>query len=196
MDLHIFNNINKTNKSISIYYTIYDIRNPYLKLLLSNINRIKRLILNITTENPSEKDLNAFFETFFSIKDISNDLIYLKIECNKYNKGSISSNLFEKINDFKLLKYLYIKNLNFNGYLCLNLNKLNLLSVYNCNIIYALKNAMNKELKVLNVYSGNISNLEALEKSNSLEILKLTKIELSNINILEKVNFKELIIIN
>ena len=57
-----FENLNKFNKILSIYYTLDNIRDFDLKEL--NI-KIKRLILEITESNPLEKNINYLFETLF-----------------------------------------------------------------------------------------------------------------------------------
>ena len=53
----------------------------------------------------------------------------------------INSDLFENINKFKLLKYLYINSFNFNTNFILTLNDLKLLSIkYSKNILISKKN--------------------------------------------------------
>ena len=147
-----------------------------------------------------KENIKYYFENLFSFKDIGNTLIYLKIDIS----GCIVSDLFQKINNFKLLKYLYIKELNFTKDLCLKLNELSMLSIKESNIINVLKNSMYPKLKELYYYDSyykikideienanfkvlkflildagysNISNIKELEKGNfsNLEILKLTK---------------------
>jgi len=207
-----FENLNKSNKILSIYYTLDNIRDFDLKEL--NL-KIKRLTLEITASNPLEKDINYLFETLFSIKNIENNLIYLKIIGAN---GVAKSSVFKKLNDFKLLKNLYIENLNISCNFDLYLNELNVLRLKNCNIFNRLNNSISKKLKVLQFYNSltsinelnkvnfkdlkvlyikrcSLSNLDALENANfdKLEKLDLSKNEkISNISIFEKLNLKKL----
>ena len=204
-----FDNLIKSNKSLSIEYSLDNIRDFDLKEL--NI-KIKRLTLIITASNPLEKDINYLFETLFSIKNIENNLIYLEINGAD---GQANSIIFNKLNDFKLLKYLYIRNLNINCNIDLYLNELSVLIIKNSNIFnrlisqklkvlkfyncltfkHELDKANFKDLKTLYINNCSLSNLDVLENVNfdKLEQLDLCRNKkISNINILEKLNLKEL----
>ena len=86
----------------------------YLKDININFNKIKRLKLKIENEHKEKDDIKIknFFETLFSFNNIENNLIYFDLDidflCDGINNESIG-----KINNFKFLRYLYIKNLNF-----------------------------------------------------------------------------------
>ena len=64
-------------------------------------------------------DNDMLFETFFSFNKIENNLIYLNINFNSLTR--VDTGLFEKINNFKSLRYLYIKYFEFNKILNLKL---------------------------------------------------------------------------
>ena len=138
-----FDNLIKSDKSLSINYSLDNIRDFNLKEL--NI-KIKIFVLKITASNPLEKDINYLFETLFSIKNIENNLIYLVIFGAN---GHANSNLLKKLNDFKLLKYLSIKNLNISCNIDLYLNELSMLTIQNSNIFNRLENSISQKLKVL-----------------------------------------------
>ena len=73
------------------------------------------------------------------MNNIENNLIYLDIHFSSVMK--INSDLFENINKFKLLKYLYINSFNFNTNFIITLNDLKLLSIkYSKNILISKKN--------------------------------------------------------
>ena len=113
--LKFFDKLNKSNiKYSSIYYDFYELyKINYLNEFNIDFNKIKKLTLNINNKIEDEKN-NYFFETLFSFNNIENNLIYLKIYFNEYNGIYLSPELFEKINNFKSLKYLYIHKFNFN----------------------------------------------------------------------------------
>jgi len=213
--IKVFNNLNKLNKNLSIFYHTKHIGK--FKLKEFNIKNIKRLTLDIDgKKHPSLKKGTKYFYNLFSIQDFEKNLIYFKISFK--DSCSIDSILFESIKNFKMLKYLYIENLNFHNYFYLKLNELIVLSVHKSNLIYQIKNTMNSKLKVLycdflnpEIETGNheklkeilyynyINNTKGLEKVNinNLEILKVTRNSfLSDINILAKANFIKLKILD
>ena len=107
------------NMDTSIYYDLRDINKINLKEININFNKIKALtICNFDYElllskkenkNVMQNDFNNFFDILFSF-NIESNLIYLNLELN-YCK--INPILFEKINNFKSLRYLKIKGINF-----------------------------------------------------------------------------------
>ena len=94
----------------SIFYYLEDANKiNYLKEINIDFNKIKRLTIENEDEkeykdNINEKQIKNFFEILFSINNINNNLIYLNI---KMKHCKINPELFENINNFKLLRYLY-----------------------------------------------------------------------------------------
>ena len=223
--IKFFENLNKLDiKYTSIYYRLKDINKlGYLKEININFNKIKRLKIQIgyAFKNKDIKNSNAeiivknFFDTLFSFNNIENNLIYLDINFTKYE---VKSELFEKINNFKSLRYLYLKNIYFKKNFIFKLNELKLLSLQSCKNVklssgklkelnISLINTRNinllnkvnlKELNKLEFHWNKISNIDILKKVNLKELkeLYLTWNNISNINVLEKVNFKDLKILN
>lgn len=69
---------------------------------------------------------NCFLKSLFSLNDIKNNLICLKLYfCHKH--CTIKSDSFEEINKMKLLKYLYIININFDRGVEIKLKNLNII---------------------------------------------------------------------
>jgi len=190
------NNINYT----SIFYNLKDITKiDYLKEININFNKIKKLTIesdykfNIEDEDKNKdikKQIKHFLEILFSINNIENKLIYLNIKFKSYK---INPELFENINNFKLLRYLYLENIEFENDFIIKLNLLKLLSIKLCENI-KLSEISNEELKILKLTENRISDINILEKVNfkQLKELNLSHNYISDINILEKVNFKEL----
>ena len=126
-----FDKLNKLNIEYeSIFYDYKDINNiNYLKQININFNKIKKITLAIEYDNNYYYYFNRkqkdFLEVLFSFKNIVNNLIYLDIKY-KYYKINIPPNLFENINNFKSLRYLFIENVNFKEDFILKLNELKL----------------------------------------------------------------------
>jgi len=188
-----FDELNNLNiKYFSIYYYFNEIKKiNYLKILNIDFNKIKKisLVQEEDIEEPKKENYNdnkIFFETLFSFKNIENDLIYLKISFKKEN--ILESNIFEKINNFKSLRYLYLKHFHFDKNLTIKLKNIEVLSCENCKNIGIFENFDIKSKKL------NINYNNELEKVNfeKLEILNLEGNQISNIDILENANFKEL----
>ena len=137
----IHDKLNKLNRKYSsIYYNFNDKRSiNYLKKFNIDFNKIKRIILQEEKKynsSKNEKDCKFFLDTLFSFKNIENNLIYLKIQFDYYSlENTIDSNLFENINNFKSLKYLYIYSFNFDRIFTIKLNSLKILSFEGCDNI-------------------------------------------------------------
>ena len=123
----VFDKLNNLNINYSsIFYNLTDINKiNYLKEININFNKIKKLIIESdydeyedededededeVKEKEKEKDnikknqIKNFFEILFSINNIENNLIYLKI---KFKHCQINPEILEKINNFKLLRQL------------------------------------------------------------------------------------------
>ena len=200
----LFDKLNKSNiKYSSIFYDIYynamDEIN-YLKELNINYNNIKKLTLNIKYDNVIDDDLlyennKDLFETFFSFNQIQNNLIYLKIDFDEENY--LSSELFENINDFKSLKYLYLCNFNFENNFIIKISNLKLLNCEKCNNI-TISDTFCQKLQILNFIDNDISNINNLENVNLKELkeFKLYNNNIPDIKILEKIKFDKLEILN
>ena len=211
----------KTNINFSsIYYVLKDKKKiNYLRELNINFNKIKRMTLIVGSEENNDYINKCFFEILFSFNHIENNLIFLKIEC-KFN--NLSNKLFENINNFKSLKYLYINSFKFDTEFIITIKHLNILSCKNFKNIILSEDINFKDLKELYLYGNDTYSTQALEKSKfeNLEklylnndkisdidklkianIRKLKELNLSNnnisdINILKKVKFSELEILN
>ena len=202
--IKLFDKLNESNiKYSSIFYDIYynamD-ENNYLKELNINYNNIKKLTLNIKYDIDYEEDIlyennKDFFETFFSFNNIQNNLIYLNIDFDEENY--LTSELFENINDFKSLKYLYICNFNFDNNFIIKIINLKLLYCEKCSNI-TISDSFCQKLEILNFIDNNISNIKHLENVNLKELkeLNLYNNNISDIKILEKIKFDKLKILN
>ena len=198
-----FNDLNNLNvKYNSIFYNL-DIKDinkiKYLNEFNIDFNKIKRITLNIKDNNELiddniiQKNNKIFFETLFSFNNIINNLIYLNI--NFINNYKINSDLFENINKFKLLRYLYLENCNFDKDCTIKLNTLRILSIQRCENILTIPVIPQEKLEILDLSYNKLNNIDILEDVNmkNLKQLNLSYNKIDNINILEKVNFKELL---
>ena len=186
---NIFNRLNKLKRKYSsVYYTFQDIgKINYLKELNINFNNIKRLTLIFPA---IIYDDTYSLQTLFSINNIENNLIYLKINC-KFNVIK-NLDLFQKINNFKSLQYLFISSFQFQKRFYIKLNTLKLLSCIDCKKI-KLKNDF-KELKELNLENNDLYNIKMLQniKFNNLEKLNLSMNHILDINVFENDDFRKL----
>ena len=205
-----FDKLNKSNiKYSSLFYKFND-KNKinYLEEFNIDFNKIKKLtLIEDDEEGNIYENNNYFFGTLFSLNNIESNLIYLKICFKNIDKDEcqLSPKLFENINNFKSLRYLYIKSFNLNENIIIKLSdnfcqKLKLLDlgwnkISNINIF---ENANFKELKELNLSHNNIADIKVLEKVKieKIKVLNLGSNKILNINILKTVNFKELKILN
>ena len=204
--IKFFDKMNKSNiKYSSIFYNFND-KNKinYLKELNIDFNKIKKLALiedekdiddylddSDEDEDKKNQNNNNFFRTLFSFNNIDSNLIFLRIEFK--DKCILFPECFENINNFKLLKYLFIKSFHFNKNLNIKLSNLEILFSIDCrNII--LSNNSNEKLKRLDLSSHQISNINILENKNfkELKALYLYDNNISDIKVLEKVKFEKL----
>ena len=116
------------------------------------------------------KIIIIIFLKLYLIKNIENSLIFLKIEFNIEN--IIEPNLFEEINNFKSLRYLYIKFFKFNTNFFFKLENIKILSCKNCKNINLLE-TIGREIKILDLIENEISNIDILEKVNFKDLKKL-----------------------
>jgi hypothetical protein len=121
-------NITNINYSSIYYYFIDKEKKNYLKELNIDFKKIRRITIIYDDSEytysddddgekvPKDVDKN-YFRSFFSINDFQNNLIYLKIDyyC------CMESELFENINNYKSLQYLFLISLKFNNNFTINL---------------------------------------------------------------------------
>ena len=124
-------------KYSSIFYNLKDINKiNYLKEINIKFKKIKKLTIENNNEDKehktTKKNFNDFFLFLFSLHKIDNHLIYLIL---KFKYCEINGKIFEHINRFKILRYLYIENINFDKGFIIKLNLLKLLSIISCNNI-------------------------------------------------------------
>ena len=110
-------------------------------------------------------------------------------------KAKLEPNLFEKINNFNSLKYLYLKGFIFDGIFTIKLSNLKILTWEKCKKINISDKYCNKLEKL---YIRNNRNLKILENSNLKELKKLNLIYnfKTNRKVLETAKFKKLKILN
>ena len=149
--IKLFDKLNNLNiKYESIFYYLKDInRINYIKEINIDFNKIKRLTIEKFSEvkNENQKNIRNYFEILFSLNNIENHLIYLNIKF-KDCKINVNNELFENINNFKSLRFLYIENFNFDKEFIIKLNDLKLLSIISCENI-KLPEIFNEKLKVI-----------------------------------------------
>ena len=120
-----------------------------IMLLDINFSKIKKLKFNTLEKNRiplgSPGKYSPFFKYIFSLKEIINNLVYLKIE---FTTDIIKGNYIEKINELKSLKYLKLTRLKTDNGFELKLNNFERLSLSNCSIFF--KNKIFLNLKQLN----------------------------------------------
>ena len=188
-----------------------------------NFNKVKRLTLTLENEDLDFShieniDYQYFFKEFFSINDISSNLIYLKINLEEINTEKINPEIFEGINRFNALKYLFLNSFPFNENFIIKLTTLRILSIKNCENIYLsddcclslesfkyinnkmtkniniLENHDFKELIELNLHNNEISDINLLStvKFEKIKIFHLSENIISDIKILEKIKSEKL----
>ena len=144
-----------------IYNDVY--RLNYFDELNINFEQIKKL--GFYGKNLSVSNYRKFFEKFFSMKNLQNNLIYLNIGIKSH---PIYPNNFESINDFKSLEQLHLIRFRARSPLILELETLKILSLKNCdNIVLGKKCCKNlKEFSIdcsKNINNGSILVLPKLE---------------------------------
>ena len=192
-----FNRLNGSNiQYSSIYYKFKEINKiNYLKEFNIDFNKIRRITLicdkNDNTKN-SEKN-KCISEAFFSFDNINNNLIYLKM---KINLRSINPKLFQPINGFKSLNYLFIERIRFYKMFRIKTNNLKIISCKYCSNVNIVNSENKKELKLDLFNKNNISDIKVLENTK-LEILNLERCAtVKDLKNIENINFKNLIELN
>ena len=197
---NFFDKINKSDLNYSSIYYFFNNKSSirYLKDFHIDFNKIKKisLIEEENEENDFDEDF-LFFETLFSLDNIINNLIYLKIHFKPTKFYKINNQLAESLNNLKSLKYLYLHKLNFDNNFRITLSNLIILNLKENEIkdLKIIENADLKELKELDLSYNNISDINLLGK---IKLGKLEKLNLewneisSGLDILESTNFKNL----
>lgn len=160
--------INRLNiNSLSIifrYRYISELCN--LKDNFLDFSKIKKLKFNTYEKyNPSYDSTEKyypFFKYIFSMKDVLNNLIYLKFE---FMKGNIKGNYIQSLNELKSLKYLKLTRLNPDDTFELKLNNLETLTLRLCTNI-AFKDEISLSLKHLKIKECS---LVKITKDNHLQ---------------------------
>ena len=150
---YVINEINKLNiNSLSIKFSYNNIDElcNMKELDINLFSKIKKLKFNTLDKYNSPYDstekYSPFFKYIFSLKDIINNLVYLKFE---FTIGIIKGNYIEKINELKSLKYLKLTRLKADKVFELKLNNLERLSLSFCSIFFKNKIFLNlKQLKL------------------------------------------------
>ena len=183
--------LNEKKEEYSSIYINFDNNIRILKELNIDYNKILKITLQ---KGPDFKtDDNIIFETLFSLDNIKNNLISLKIlfrwnevEFSKFLgrplSKKVNSNLFEKINEFKELKYLYLSYVNFDKNVKIKIRNLKILIV-NCEnlslsdiicpkleILYYCNN--NQEPKLEDINLENLKELKELYINSKKKVLK------------------------
>ena len=162
-----FKQLNDSNinySSITLYYNDKDDIN-YLKDFNINFNQIKKLKI-IPYQYKSVLN-NKFWEILLSF-NIQNKLISLDIHF--YYNGA--PNLFENINNFKLLEYLGISDMEFNPTFELKLNSLKRLKIDGCKN-FTFRNGIFFKLEELIVISFSFTKTDELIEIPNLKTLYL-----------------------
>ena len=217
--------INYFGKTKSNYFSLYNKFKSFnclnsLKELNLDFSKIQKISLIKSGDDENEGNIEILFRSLFSINNLENNLLYLKIFLKFDKEYIVPDNLFEKINDFKSLRYLYLKKINFSEpptikiknlkiFYCDICNKIKIKDceklqklIYNSNNLTNIYNLLGDanfpKLEVLDLFNNKISDINILEKIkfNNLKILDLSMNNISNINCLENDNFKNLIILN
>ena len=150
---YVINEINKLNiNSLSIKFSYNNIDElcNMKELDINLFSKIKKLKFNTLDKYNSPYDstekYSPFFKYIFSLKDIINNLVYLKFE---FAIGIIKRDYIEKINELKSLKYLKLTRLKADKVFELKLNNLERLSLSFCSIFFKNKIFLNlKQLKL------------------------------------------------
>ena len=193
-----FKKLNEIKSNYSSILFKYENLNDINYLYKFNINFSQIKVLNINDSKYStvsfrskdniiqdEKSINSL-RTIFTHKDIKNNLIYLHLD--SYDKIEIKNNLFEHLNDFKVIKSLYLNHFKFENSLILKLKDLEELNLINCENI-SFENCC------LNLIELTLNNSHIITPKSLLKLPNLKSCDLcyySNINYNLLIDFKSL----
>ena len=119
-----------------------------IKSLNIDFDKIKKMTLDEDFREDKQENYTSFFQNLFSFNNFINNIIHLEIFFNSKEHIPIERTSFELVNNMKALKYLFIKNINYNETVTIKLNNLKLL-YYNKIKNLNLSNIICKKLKTL-----------------------------------------------
>ena len=188
--------LNKKNIEYSSIYFMFDNNINFIKEINIDFNKIKKITLHKGHEFKTNNDL--IFKTLFSLNDIENNLISLTIRfrwnedeftqfLGRKSSGKVDTNLFEKINNFKELRYLYLISINFDKNVTIKLNSLKVLLCSGCENL-SLSGIICPKLRKLYYYNKGESNKIDYKNIDLKELKGLKELYFnSEENIIEKV---------
>ena len=166
-----FNDLNKLNiKYSSIFYLNNNNNINFLNEINIDFNKIKRITIKIKhmerydfidNDNFTKNNKN-FFENLYSFTNIKNNLIYLNICYRDDYYKNINNDLFEDINKFKSLKYLFLESFSSDNNFVIKLNTLKSLSIKKCKNIN-ISEMTNENLEALDLRNNNRISIEKID---------------------------------
>ena len=129
--IQVFSSLNKLNIKYSILFRFINVNdiNYLTRTFKINLKNIKKLIL---FEDSNIGKYDSFFKTFFSLKEIQNNLNDFTIVL-KHNQ--VDNAILQDINNFKSLENLELDSIFFTSIFNLNLPRLKTLKIKYCNHI-------------------------------------------------------------
>ena len=200
---NIFKKMNESNinyKSLYIYLDKDDEeeKNFFKKIFSKSLNFIKFFnSLNINYDKiekltcdyfspPKKYKSTSFYNSLLSSFQNKIKLIYLNLTI-----GGICNNI-DIINEFKSLKYLYLKGFLFSQNLVINLQNLEEMSLIDCKGIKIIFDEMNINIKFLEIVRSSIkSNGKSIDLPN-LETIILDENEIKLTNMIDFSSFKKI----
>jgi len=210
IQMNIIKESNFYNDYISIFQKLKKIKSKYSSILFKYENfkdidylfkfnikfsQIKELLISdskFSTCSDRSKDEMIIDNSYYSLKkvfthkNIKNNLLHL--ELNSYNQIEIESNLFEPLNDFKVLEELSLHHFKFKNNFSLKLKNLKELELISCENISFENCCLNLNILGLNDY--NITPPKSLLKFPNLESCDLNDNSKIDFNLL--IDFKSL----
>jgi len=183
-----FEILHKSNKNLSSIELRLRETNDLncLKKFKINFNQIKNLFIK---DNLVKKLNDNIFEKLFSFFSIKNNLIHLEL---RVSQDSIEPSLFEGINSFTSLKYLFILSLKFKGIFVFKLYNLEKLKLTSCeNIAFEENSLLN--LKSIDLDQTLIITNNPLKFPNLEEISLIDRDIDDYISYISIIDFKSLI---
>jgi hypothetical protein len=150
-----------------------------------NYHKIEKLTCDYFSP-PKKYKSTSFYNSLLSSFQNKNNLIYLNLTI-----GGICNNI-DIINEFKSLKYLYLKGFLFSQNLVINLQNLEEMSLIDCKGIKIIFDEMNINIKFLEIVRSSIkSNGKSIDLPN-LETIILDENEIKLTNMIDFSSFKKI----
>ena len=190
--IEVFNKLNKSNVNYSSIYFTSNGNEKIDNLREYNIdfNKIKKLTLIPSDINSKD---NHLMKTLFSFKNIENNLVYLRLFLLDDAGLEIDSNIFNNINNFKSLKFLYLAGFVFNPEFEIKLTNLEILFLEGC-FNFSISEKSCSSIKDLNIGNSDVSKIN---KSNTrLKFPNLESCVFDDLFVLgyySKIDFKSLL---